>query len=106
MKFGYDSLGTWEPVSVGTPSSGNLVNGSGAAINRALKLGYISIQVNGCSDNTTIELGMSKAGSVRIPIYAYDHYNNKMVDCWIEGNKITVFEGSSVVRMFLIFPVK
>ena len=100
-----DDVGTWEDVSIGTPSSGNLINGSIAKINRALKLGYFSIQVNGTSADTTIELGMTKTGNIFAPFYAYDHYTGKMINCWLVNNKITIFDASTVVRMFLLFPV-
>ena len=95
---------TWQVVSIGTPSSGTIVEGSIARYNKKLKLGYISIQLNGNSDNTTIKLGMYKTGSIEAPFYAYDSYSDKVIRCGLNNNTIKILNAAAVTRMFLIFP--
>lgn len=100
-----NDVSTWESVSIENPSSGTLIEGSIARINRTLKLGYFLIQVNDNSDNTTIKLGMTKEGSIGLPFYGYDDYNKKQCDCVMYEDTIYIAKANPVVKMFLLFPV-
>lgn len=100
-----NGVGNWESVSIGTPSSGILVDGSIARINRTLKLGYFLIQVNTNSDNATIKLGMTKEGSIGLPFYGYNDSENKPCDCIMYNDTINIIKANAVVKMFLLFPV-
>lgn len=101
-----EGASTWDTVTMGTPSSGSLINGSYLVKNDGIKLAVLNVQINGNAAGATMALNISIQGSINKPIYGYNDYNNTQVDCYVDSSGILhIIQSCALLRVYAVLPI-
>lgn len=101
-----EEVTSWEDATLGTPSSGTLIDTNNNSFCKYdEKTIALKLQINNCSANTTINIGVS-SGSANCGLVGFDanDANFSTIPCKLDGALLTILKAAGVFRLCVSIP--